>query len=75
MLVYYRFSGIVACISLAINLLLILAAMIIIRQPLTLPGLAGLVLSVGMSVDANVLVFERIREENCQTFHRTSRYS
>lgn len=63
MLVYYRFSGIVACIALAINLLIVLAAMVIIRQPITLPGLAGLILSVGMSVDANVLVFERIREE------------
>ncbi len=63
MLVYYRFSGIVACIALAINLMLIVAFIIIIRQPITMPGLAGLVLSVGMSVDANVLVFERIREE------------
>ncbi len=63
MLFYYRFSGIVACIALGINLLIILAFMVIIRQPITLPGLAGLVLSVGMSVDANVLVFERIREE------------
>ena len=63
MLIYYRFSGLVACVALGINLLLILAAMIIIQQPITLPGLAGLVLSVGMSVDANVLVFERIREE------------
>ncbi len=63
MLVYYRFSGIVACVALSINLLLVIAFMIIIRQPITLSGLAGLVLSVGMSVDANVLVFERIREE------------
>jgi SecD/SecF fusion protein len=60
---YYRFSGAIACIAMAINLALILAGMILIQQPITLPGLAGLVLSVGMSVDANVLVFERIREE------------
>lgn len=60
---YYRFSGVIACIAMAINLALILAGMILIQQPITLPGLAGLVLSVGMSVDANVLVFERIREE------------
>ncbi len=62
-LIYYRFSGFVAALALLLNLLLILAGMIIIQQPITLPGLAGMVLSVGMSVDANVLVFERIREE------------
>lgn len=61
--VYYRFSGLIATLALLLNLAMILAVMILIRQPLTLAGLAGLVLSVGMSVDANVLVFERIREE------------
>lgn len=61
--VYYRFAGIVAAVALAINGLLIFGIMILIRQQLTLPGLAGLVLTVGMSVDANVLIFERIREE------------
>ena len=60
---YYRFSGVIATIALVLNLLMILACMMLFRQPLTLAGLAGLVLSVGMSVDANVLVFERIREE------------
>ena len=60
---YYRFAGIVACLALLANLLFILAIMILINAPLTLPGLAGLVLTVGMSVDANVLIFERIREE------------
>jgi SecD/SecF fusion protein len=60
---YYRFAGFVATISLLLNLAMILACMMLFRQPLTLAGLAGLVLSVGMSVDANVLVFERIREE------------
>ena len=60
---YYRFAGVVACIALVLNLAMILATMVFINQPLTLPGLAGLVLTVGMSVDANVLIFERIREE------------
>lgn len=60
---YYRFSGVIATLALLLNLAMVLAVMILIRQPLTLAGLAGLVLSVGMSVDANVLVFERIREE------------
>ena len=62
-LIYYRFSGLVATFALLLNLGMILACMILIKQPLTLSGIAGLVLSVGMSVDANVLVFERIREE------------
>ncbi len=62
-LVYYRFSGVVATLGLLLNLGMIIAVMMLIRQPLTLSGMAGLVLSVGMSVDANVLVFERIREE------------
>lgn len=60
---YYRFSGTIACLALLLNTALSFAVMMAIRQPLTLPGLAGLVLSVGMAVDANVLVFERIREE------------
>jgi SecD/SecF fusion protein len=62
-LFYYRFAGVIACLALLANLALILATMVLINQPLTLPGLAGLVLTVGMSVDANVLIFERIREE------------
>ena len=62
-LIYYRFAGFVACVALVLNLAMILATMVLINQPLTLPGLAGLVLTVGMSVDANVLIFERIREE------------
>jgi SecD/SecF fusion protein len=63
MLFYYRFAGIVANIGLLLNVVFILALVMAINQPLTLTGLAGLVLTVGMSVDANVLVFERIREE------------
>lgn len=62
-LFYYRFAGLVACIALIMNLMMILATMVFINQPMTLPGMAGLVLTVGMSVDANVLIFERIREE------------
>ncbi|MCC9602555.1 protein translocase subunit SecD [Stieleria sp. JC731] len=62
-LYYYRFAGVIACTALILNLAMILATMVLINQPLTLPGLAGLVLTVGMSVDANVLIFERIREE------------
>ena len=60
---YYRFAGLVACLALILNLLLVLALMILIKAAFTLPGLAGLILTVGMSVDANVLIFERIREE------------
>lgn len=63
MAVYYRFSGLVACLALGANLLLILALMILLKAAFTLPGLAGLVLTIGMSVDANVLIFERMREE------------
>ena len=63
MAIYYRFSGLVACAALLTNLVLIMALMVLLNAPLTLPGLAGLVLTIGMSVDANVLIFERIREE------------
>ena len=62
-LAYYRFAGIIAVIALIINGLMIYGSMIFLSQPLTLAGLAGLVLTVGMSVDANVLIYERIREE------------
>ncbi len=63
MLVYYRFAGIVACLALTFNLLLVLALMVLIEAAFTLPGLAGLVLTIGMAVDANVLIYERLREE------------
>lgn len=66
LLVYYRFAGLVACIALCVNLLLTLGTMVLFHAAFTLPGLAGLVLSVGMSVDANVLIFERIREERAR---------
>ncbi|MDQ6987139.1 MAG: protein translocase subunit SecD [Mariprofundaceae bacterium] len=61
--VYYRAFGIVANVALLFNMLLIVAGMSIIGSTLTLPGMAGIVLTIGMAVDANVLIFERIREE------------
>ncbi len=66
MLFYYRFAGLVACLALAANLILILGLMVLLKAAFTLPGLAGLVLTIGMSVDANVLIFERIREERAR---------
>ena len=63
MVIYYRFAGFVAAFALLLNLVLILALVMAIGVKFTLTGLAGLVLTVGMSVDANVLIFERIREE------------
>ncbi|MBA2656326.1 MAG: protein translocase subunit SecD [Tatlockia sp.] len=63
MLVYYHFFGLVANIALFLNLILLAAVMSIIGATLTLPGIAGFVLTVGMAVDANVLIYERIREE------------
>jgi SecD/SecF fusion protein len=63
MLIYYRFAGVVACIALVFNLLLVLSIMVAVKAAFTLPGLAGLVLTIGMAVDANVLIYERIREE------------
>jgi SecD/SecF fusion protein len=63
MLVYYRFAGLVACIALLANLLLTVAFMVGVQATFTLPGLAGLVLMLGMAVDANVLIYERLREE------------
>ncbi len=63
MIVYYRFCGLVACFAVTLNLLLVVAIMMLFKARFSLPGLAGLVLTVGMAVDANVLIFERIREE------------
>ena len=60
--IYYRGSGIIAVIALVMNMILILAAMAFFQATLTLPGIAGIVLTIGMAVDANVIVFERIRE-------------
>ena len=63
MLIYYRFSGLIADFALIWNILLVLAVLASLQATLTLPGIAGLILTVGMSIDANVIIFERIREE------------
>jgi preprotein translocase subunit SecD len=63
MVIYYRFSGLIANFALLLNIPLILAALAGLGATLTLPGIAGIILTIGMSVDANVLIFERIREE------------
>lgn len=63
MIVYYGLSGVVADIALLLNFFVLIAAMAAFRATLTLPGIAGIILSLGMAVDANVLIFERIREE------------
>ncbi|MEK9800533.1 MAG: protein translocase subunit SecD, partial [Alphaproteobacteria bacterium] len=63
MLLSYGFFGALADIALLVNVVLILAALSVLQATLTLPGIAGIVLTMGMAVDANVLVFERIREE------------
>lgn len=63
MLVYYRFFGVIAVVGLAVNLVFLIAVMSMLSATLTLPGIAGIVLTVGMAVDANVLIFARIREE------------
>lgn len=60
---YYRFAGLIANMALVMNILLILAALAAFQATLTLPGIAGIILTIGMAVDANVLIFERIREE------------
>lgn len=63
MLVYYRLSGVIANFALFLNLILMVAALSLFRATLTLPGIAGIILSIGMAVDSNVLIFERMREE------------
>lgn len=63
MLFYYRFAGLVADFALVFNILFLLAGMALIEATLTLPGIAGIILAIGMAVDSNVLIFERIREE------------
>ena len=63
MSIYYLLSGVVSNAALFLNILIILAALAAFRATLTLPGIAGIVLTIGMAVDANVLIFERIREE------------
>lgn len=62
MLIYYRTSGFIAVFALVLNMILILAAMALFKATMTLPGIAGIVLTIGMAVDANVIIFERIRD-------------
>lgn len=63
MLYYYRGAGINAVLALVLNLILLIAALVMVDATLTLPGIAGVILTIGMAVDSNVLIFERIREE------------
>ncbi len=63
MVVYYKFSGIIADVALILNIFILLGFMSSLHATLTLPGIAGIILTIGMAVDANVLIFERIREE------------
>ncbi|MHC4552093.1 MAG: protein translocase subunit SecD [Planctomycetota bacterium] len=63
MLIYYMLSGVIANVALMLNILFVLGIMALLNATFTLPGIAGLILTIGMSVDANVLIFERIREE------------
>ncbi|QDV75468.1 protein translocase subunit SecD [Botrimarina mediterranea] len=63
MVLYYRFAGVMACFALLGMLLLVLASMVLMQAAFTLPGIAGIVLTIGMAVDANVLIYERMREE------------
>ncbi len=62
-LFYYRLAGVVACLALAVNLVLLFGAMSMFNFVLTLPGIAGIILTIGMAIDANVLIYERLREE------------
>jgi preprotein translocase subunit SecD len=63
MLFYYRLSGLIADVALTLNLVILFACMAAFGATLTLPGIAGIALTVGMAVDTNILIFERIREE------------
>ncbi len=63
MIVYYRLSGVIANVALLLNLLLLFAGLALFKATLTLPGIAGIILTIGMAVDSNVLIFERMREE------------
>ncbi len=63
MLIYYLLGGFIAVVSLVLDLLFVLAGLSLLKATLTLPGIAGMILTLGMAVDANVLIFERIREE------------
>jgi SecD/SecF fusion protein len=62
-LLYYKFAGLIACFSLIVNLILLIGALTMFRFVITLPGIAGIILTIGLSVDASVLIYERLREE------------
>ena len=63
MIIFYKLSGIIAVFALLLNVLLLFGALAYFKATLTLPGIAGIILAIGMAVDANVLIFERIKEE------------
>jgi preprotein translocase subunit SecD len=63
MLIYYRGSGLLADLALVLNVFLVMAVLAMFEATLTLPGMAGILLTIGMAVDANVIIFERVREE------------
>ena len=63
MMFYYRLAGLIADVALTLNLLILMACMAAFGATLTLPGIAGIALTIGMAVDTNILIFERIREE------------
>jgi preprotein translocase subunit SecD len=63
MIIYYKLSGVIADFALILNIVLLFGAMASLNATLTLPGIAGIILAIGMAVDSNVLMFERIREE------------
>ncbi|MGI8964589.1 MAG: protein translocase subunit SecD, partial [Limisphaerales bacterium] len=66
MAIYYMFAGVIANVALLLNIIILLGVMCSVGTTLTLPGIAGIVLTIGMAVDANVLIFERIREESAK---------
>lgn len=63
MMIYYQFAGLIANVTLALALLFLMAGLAVLEATLTLPGIAGIILTIGMAVDANVIIFERIKEE------------
>jgi preprotein translocase subunit SecD len=64
MMIYYRLMGLAANIALAVAMMLLFAGLISLKATLTLPGIAGIILTIGMAVDGNILIYERIREES-----------
>ncbi len=62
-IVYYQFAGLVAVLGLVVNIVLLFGIMCMFNFVLTLPGIAGIILTIGLAVDANVLIYERLREE------------